>query len=150
MIRLPTPSILSLTKISPCKKTKSKILLADAEPFLHFVKTHRREGFKEKKVGEIENNTTQPFENLLFLKTSFEDVYIQRPLKDLSTLTRRERQEIYLGILKNTGLSMTPTEVLDELKCRGMTYHFVGQDMTGMRLWHDIRSPKRGKYKYSP
>jgi len=70
-------------------------------------------------------------------------------LNDLSNVPRKQRQLLYAYILKRTGIAMTPTEVKEELERTGMTFEYVGQDMSPMRTLPFISSPTRGKYAWN-
>lgn len=43
---------------------------------------------------------------------------------------------------------MTPNQVKEELERRGMTFAFVGQDMSAMRLMPFISMQERGQYQW--
>jgi hypothetical protein len=69
-------------------------------------------------------------------------------LRDLASLARHERQEIYAHILREKQTTLTPGDVKLELERRGMTFAFVGQDMAAMRLMPFVSIEARGQYRW--
>jgi hypothetical protein len=70
-------------------------------------------------------------------------------LKDLSSLARHERQQLYAEILRDSQRVLTPSQVKEELEWRGATFAFVGQDMAAMRQMPFVQFEGRGMYRWN-
>lgn len=91
------------------------------------------------------NLITNILTNKLFF-TGEMDAVKSGELINLEKLSRSHRQEIYAQILFDKNDVMTPTHVEEELKRRGMTFAFVGQDMAPMRMMPFVTINGRGQY----
>ena len=94
-------------------------------------------------IGWIEYNDHRKKRRKI-VKSRFED------FEDLKTMTREERQTIYLQIMEKhlaKGEFISPRGMKKLLEEEyGQTFEFIGQDMTHMRSWEEIIHRKRGLY----